>query len=182
MSERDAILGALAEARAVEAPEAFRQAAPDLPEIDLWASFQGRLSELGGRLVGPDELESLRRKPAVSDDALVNLAKRIGLEIVSDPWEAEVGVTQGDLAIAETGSVLVSCGSGRSRMASLAPPVHLVVMPRDAIVRSFEEAFERLADRTSVIITGPSRTADIEGVLVRGVHGPREVWVLPIEP
>jgi L-lactate dehydrogenase complex protein LldG len=70
----------------------------------------------------------------------------------------------------------VSAANGRSRLASLAPPVHIALV--EDIVGTLDEAIARIDGRTHVVITGTSRTADIEGVLVRGVHGPRKLFVV----
>lgn len=100
----------------------------------------------------------------------------------ADMWTAKVGITTADLAVAESGSLVLSAGKGRRRMASLSPELHIVLIRMNRIVATLEEALDRLGDRTSVLITGTSRTADIESVLVRGVHGPKEVWVVVLDP
>ena len=101
---------------------------------------------------------------------------------------AAMGVTGADYAIAETGSVVVIPRRGLSRLVSLLPPVHVaLVRPQDA-VEALEDVFvlRRLAyhkgnrDMGSYmnLITGPSRTADIEQKLVVGVHGPVEAHMV----
>lgn len=105
---------------------------------------------------------------------------------------ADFGVTGVDLAVAETGSLVLLSGSGRPRSTSLLPPYHVAVFDRGALVESlaqvgiFLEAWhEGEPDpwRGGVInvITGPSRTADIELTLTRGVHGPKEVHAIFVE-
>jgi L-lactate dehydrogenase complex protein LldG len=99
---------------------------------------------------------------------------------------ADLGVTGALLGVASSGSILTSAGESSSRLASLLPPTHLVVLPTDRLVAGFEELFAalpgHLGDASSgVLISGPSRTADIEMVLVRGVHGPRDMHVLLVE-
>ena len=74
-----------------------------------------------------------------------------------------------------------------ARLISLLPPAHIGVVPRDRILSGLDELFTILpnpAELTSsmVLITGPSRTADIEQILVRGVHGPGEITVVVVEP
>jgi L-lactate dehydrogenase complex protein LldG len=95
-----------------------------------------------------------------------------------------------DMAIAESGTMIVASGPGRARMASLLPPTHIALLPAERIVRTLPEAFDRLeqqfgatlfTDRSNlVLITGPSRTADIEQSLTLGVHGPRHVHAFVI--
>jgi L-lactate dehydrogenase complex protein LldG len=105
---------------------------------------------------------------------------------------ADLGVTGVDLAVAETGSLVLLSGSGRPRSTSLLPPYHVAVFGREALVESlaqvgvFLEAWHDGAPeawRGGVInvITGPSRTADIELTLTRGVHGPKEVHAIFVE-
>ncbi len=70
-------------------------------------------------------------------------------------------------------------------MISLLPPAHIAVVPRDRILTGLDELFDKVplpAERSSsmVLITGPSRTADIEQILVRGVHGPGELHVVVV--
>lgn len=96
---------------------------------------------------------------------------------------ATVGVTGAIAVLAETGSIVVMSGAGRPRLASLLPPVHVALVTRAQLVPSLGAW---LADRPAfpaesancVVITGPSRTADIEMTLTRGVHGPRSVHVV----
>ena len=105
---------------------------------------------------------------------------------------ADVGVTGVDLAIAETGSLVLRSGSGRPRSTSLLPPYHVAVFDRGALVESLaqvgvfleawhEEPSEVWRGGVINVITGPSRTADIELTLTRGVHGPKEVHAIFVE-
>jgi L-lactate dehydrogenase complex protein LldG len=70
-----------------------------------------------------------------------------------------------------------------ARLVSLLPPAHIAVVPVDRLLTGLDELFTLVpmpADRSSsmVLITGPSRTADIEQILVRGVHGPGQITVV----
>lgn len=96
---------------------------------------------------------------------------------------ADVGVTGCDAAIAETGSLVMFSAPGRSRTASLLPLVHLALLERAHIHFSMAEVLERYQDRlrtsaSCTLITGPSRTADIELTLTLGIHGPGRVAVI----
>ena len=86
----------------------------------------------------------------------------------------DFGITKADLGIAETGSFVLSDGGVPSRLAALAPWIHVALLEKDRIVDSVSSALEALdrSDPSQVIVTGPSKTADIEGVLIQGVHGP----------
>ena len=178
MDDREAIFADL--------PATGRKARLPLPQPplpahtseELWAIFEHRLEDLGGRIGTLADLEVILARPHLLD---LESASRLGLPSGGVPvWEAEVGVTTADVAIAETGSVLLATGPARGRLISLCPVVHVVIVPRERIVATLSEAFARLSDRTTVMITGPSRTADIEGVLVRGVHGPGDIVVIPV--
>ena len=96
--------------------------------------------------------------------------------------DAAVGITGAEYALADTGTLVVM-SSMESRLASLLPPVHIAVIESGRLLSGLDELLQREskpADRTAsmVLITGPSRTADIEQILVRGVHGPGELHVV----
>ena len=106
-------------------------------------------------------------------------------------FEAVAGITGVDFVLAETGSLVLSSVTEGSQLASLAPPVHIALYQRSQLIGSLDEVLARLpvprgpdeplAGRSVVFITGTSRTADIEQILVRGVHGPREVHAILVE-
>jgi L-lactate dehydrogenase complex protein LldG len=96
---------------------------------------------------------------------------------------AALGITSAELAVASTGSILVVPGPGHPRVASLLPAAHLAIVPVERLVAGFEDVIAALGDAASrssgpVLITGPSRTSDIEMTMVFGVHGPKAVRVL----
>jgi L-lactate dehydrogenase complex protein LldG len=96
---------------------------------------------------------------------------------------AQIGVTGCDAAIAETGSLVLLSGEGKPRTASLLPPIHLAIVRETDLRGSMDEFFrERAADIAGAacctVVTGPSRTADIELTLTLGVHGPGQVIVI----
>lgn len=107
-------------------------------------------------------------------------------------WSSEGGpieasqatITLAEALVAQTGSVFVSSGCG-GRGASVAAPVHIVVAAADQLVPDLDAAFARLGERGAqeknsmlCLITGSSRTADIEKILVMGAHGPRRLVVV----
>jgi L-lactate dehydrogenase complex protein LldG len=143
--------------------------------------------------LGVDVRQSLGREGfsvAVAPDADPDLAQRETHRTAAA--QAEIGVTGVDWALAETGTLVLVSGRGRPRSTSLLPATHVAVFGRDRLVESLEqvgimlEALHAEPARTmsgAVInfITGPSRTADIELTLTRGVHGPKEVHAIFVE-
>ena len=103
--------------------------------------------------------------------------------------QADMCVTGADWAIAETGSVVAQPRTGLSRLVSLTPQVHVAfVKPSDVVpdLESFFKIQKKLHHEGgwppyTNLITGPSRTADIEQTIVIGVHGPREVHMVILE-
>lgn len=94
---------------------------------------------------------------------------------------ADAGVTGADAALAETGSVVVSSGPGRSRLVSLLPPVHIALVPVSCLTSDILTwAAARSGDLPAsvTVISGPSKTADIEQTLAIGMHGPKRVIVI----
>ena len=100
-----------------------------------------------------------------------------------------LGLTGIDVALAETGTMILRSGPGRPRSTSLLPATHVAVFDRTALVETLVqvgvllEAWHTEEASGAVInfITGPSRTADIELTLTRGVHGPKEVHAIFVE-
>ncbi|MCC5839174.1 MAG: LUD domain-containing protein [Opitutales bacterium] len=85
----------------------------------------------------------------------------------------EFGITRASGGIAETGSLILTDGDTPARLAALAPWIHVAVLDPAAIFRTVEAAVATFGNDPSIIfVTGPSKTADIEGILIEGVHGP----------
>jgi L-lactate dehydrogenase complex protein LldG len=104
---------------------------------------------------------------------------------LAEAEQAIVGISGAQAAIAETGTIVVASGTGRSRLVSLLPPVHVALVPGRRIyptLPSFLAANPGVVLEASnvVLVTGPSRTADIEMTLTHGVHGPREVHAIVV--
>jgi L-lactate dehydrogenase complex protein LldG len=100
--------------------------------------------------------------------------------------DLDLGITGADAGIAESGSVVLSHGPGRPRMASLVPRVHIALLEVDMIERTISHWAHRnpeMAANTAnlVVVTGPSRTADIEQQLNLGVHGPRHLHIVVLK-
>ncbi|HEY1343048.1 MAG TPA: lactate utilization protein [Bryobacteraceae bacterium] len=98
---------------------------------------------------------------------------------------AGLGITSADYALGDTGTIVLLSSPEEARMISLLPPAHIAIVPRTRILTGLDELFTVLPDparqsSSMVLITGPSRTADIEQILVRGVHGPGEISVIVV--
>jgi L-lactate dehydrogenase complex protein LldG len=95
------------------------------------------------------------------------------------------GVSEALYGLVDTGSVVLAASPEEPRARSLLPPVHVSLLREDRLLRGLDELFARLADRLPsalAIVTGPSRSADIEQKLAVGVHGPGEVHVVLLAP
>jgi L-lactate dehydrogenase complex protein LldG len=120
------------------------------------------------------------------------LAEKLGLPClrtepsyaVADLESRCAAITGCDALVAQTGSVLVSAGSAGGRALSVLPPHHVVVARRSQLVPDLAAALQ-LARKTYApnwpsflsLITGPSRTGDIERILVLGAHGPKKLTI-----
>jgi len=95
------------------------------------------------------------------------------------------GITKASAAIAESGTIVLKDSETAGRLAALAPWVHVAVIEETDIVATVGEAIARFGDDPSILFaTGPSKTADVEGILIEGVHGPgvQVGFVLPGQP
>jgi L-lactate dehydrogenase complex protein LldF len=159
----------------------------------LAARFTEELTALGGKVYLmqmedlPGRLRDLLNSRGIQR-VLVDDAGAIYLGDVSAVREPDpavrAGVTGALVGIAESGSLVLVSGEGQTLTASLLPEIHIAVLKVSAIVPGLEEALRRPELRTAaagVIVTGPSRTADIEMTLTIGVHGPGELHVFLID-
>ncbi len=107
-------------------------------------------------------------------------------ELRQAAFTVEAGITGGDYAIAETGTLVVHPRRGLSRLISLAPPRHIAIIERGRVLPSLDELF--ILERETLLrgelpssmnlISGPSRTGDIEATIVHGIHGPLEAYLV----
>lgn len=98
----------------------------------------------------------------------------------------EVGVTGTLGGIASTGSLILWPDASEPRLMSLAPPIHIAILEADRIYATFAEAVQqgewsKQMPTNALLISGPSKTADIEQTLAYGIHGPQQLIVLIIE-
>ena len=100
--------------------------------------------------------------------------------------QAQAGITGADFGIAESATIGIIHNKDQARLVSLAPILHIAILPVDRIVPVYEQVMEKVFGRKGqypsqfVFITGPSMTGDIQGVLFKGMHGPRKVIVILI--
>jgi L-lactate dehydrogenase complex protein LldG len=107
-------------------------------------------------------------------------------ELLKAMENVEIGITWTDYAVAETGSLVLLSSPGRSRSVSLLPDVHIAILPMDKLYDTRVEVFKLLTPqmklhRSVTLISGPSKTGDIDGKLNVGVHGPKKVFVILLE-
>lgn len=179
-----------------------------LPKVDIEeriASFRTRIEALAGKTYAARSVEDAREyaagiiagRSAVASNAPIlrecGITALPGVRTnVTGPEElrtlcatAAVGVTAADYALADTGTIVLLSSQQEARMISLLPPIYIAIVERARLLTSLDELLALLprpAEQTSsmVLITGPSRTADIEQILVRGVHGPGEIHVVVV--
>jgi L-lactate utilization protein LutC len=102
-------------------------------------------------------------------------------------FAADLGITSVDWAVAETGTLALCSLPGQGRVVSLLPPNFLAILEPSQIVPDLFDLFDRLEEQKDdlpsnvVLVTGPSKTGDIELKLTTGVHGPGNVHVLVVE-
>lgn len=132
--------------------------------------------------------------PGLSEQSLASIgaeAEKKGVRIVRDNLRAclkelSVGLTRGDLGIADTASVVMSDRGEDGRLASMLSEIHVIAVPKSKIVPdsyAAEDYLQRVFSEPmyTTFISGCSRTSDIERVLTLGVHGPLELHVALLE-
>jgi L-lactate dehydrogenase complex protein LldG len=173
----------------------------DYPQ-DQITEFRGKFSELNGELLEAGSLGLLAEKLQLlmagmkniilqNDAAIEQLAGKAapeaGRTVLStvapdnDTFAAfDAGISRCEFLVARTGSIFLSTGSAGGRRLSVLPPVHIVLAGRNQLVASLDDVFSRewsknLSASYGTLITGPSRTSDIEKQLVLGAHGPKRL-------
>jgi len=128
----------------------------------------------------------------IGKEVLANRPDNIQLldyEQSMESWKVEffskvsAGLTTTKGAIAETGSLILWPTVQEPRLMSLVPPIHIAVLDADTLYDTFAQAMQEQSwadamPTNALLISGPSKTADIEQVLAYGVHGPKELVVI----
>ena len=185
-----------------DAEENHRMIPPVLPLDNLIVNFQTNLEAVGGsftlagsRKAASDTITKIianlaAERISISDSPLVKSLMPAGgdLDVTENAsaeylFESDLGVTEAQWAIAETGTLVLESDVENHRLTSLVPPVHICVLRAGNLRQTLGEILEltsRNLSRTVTFITGASRTSDIELTLAIGVHGPGELHVIVI--
>ena len=166
-------------ARAVESSVATLASLDDLP--DAIADY-----------LAQHNLPATLRVAPHDDLTPVDWAKRPTLSVSAGPSDGKdaVSVTRAFAGIAETGTLMLEAGPQAPTTLHFLPETHIVVLKRSEIVGAYEDAWDRLRDkigpdgmlsRVVNMITGPSRTGDIEQTIELGAHGPLRLHILILE-
>lgn len=162
-----------------------------------WIALGGTLDfcaveELPARILGLLRVRAIESIAAWEEDqlppGLLRALREAGIAIGTSPDpHLKAGVSAALAGVAETGSLLIHAGRGRPLTASLLPELHIAVLEEGLIYANLPQVFHLREVReasSAVLISGPSRTADIELTLTIGVHGPKElhVFVTPSSP
>ncbi len=149
--------------------EEMRQALVRLRDAEGWKRVAGHSGDLTNAICPALNLPLLRTDRAYD---------------VAELETCDAGISECDALVAQTGSILVASRSAGGRALSVLPPHHIVFARREQLVADLPAAFDLLkrkyADNyPSMIsfITGPSRTGDIERILVLGAHGPKKLSI-----
>ena len=194
-------LPALAEIRKVMPPvgpvfedqlELFKKNATDL-RVDF--QVMSNTDELLSRLYGLRDGENWKRIAAHEGELTGTVVSGLQLPVLftnrafekCDLAQCDAGISECDALVAQTGSVLLTSRSAGGRALSCLPPHHVVLARREQMVPDLSAAFELLSRKYTVnypsmisFITGPSRTGDIERILVLGAHGPKRLTVFMV--
>lgn len=188
------------------APEVWPRQKPDTTV--LADRFESELKAVHGELIRCGTMEQARKKLAelieqagwttmgvMYRPICCDAVKELDSKMVQWPkanWppvemaDLSVSLVAADVLLADTGSSLIACPTGEDRLLCYLPPACIIIARTDQLFEHLPAAWEgvarRLADRELsgefVIVTGPSRTSDIEKTLILGVHGPKRLVVI----
>lgn len=168
------------------------------PEGSLPETFAREFTRVNGKFIfcrnGNDAADQLKklinahkwRNVYATESFPLSLLERGKVPVITNLDEytnADVSITNCEALIARTGTIVVSSGHESSRKLTVFPPVHVVIAKPDQLFFDLDNAIKHLKAKfggkfPSIIslITGPSRTADIEKTLVLGAHGPKDLF------
>ncbi|HEY9113918.1 MAG TPA: LUD domain-containing protein [Bacteroidales bacterium] len=183
----------------VDFSKSILQEMKELPEVE----FALNLNNVGGIFVYcenekmfTEHLQTLIKHKKwksvyTQDDKLFNLLTQTNISVDTDPANFNnqvAGVTRCEFLVARFGSVVVSSALSSGRRMFVYPEVHIVYSTSSQVVKELKDALTGLKNKYSdgfpsqiTMITGPSRTADIEKTLVMGAHGPKELYVFMVD-
>jgi L-lactate dehydrogenase complex protein LldG len=169
----------------------------------LDVNFAQEFTKVGGQFVYcEDETDLVQTLSALAtendwqevfcvDPSLQYLLTQAGIPFQADEesfHDLKIGITGCEFLIARLGSIMVSSRQDSGRKLNVYPEVHVVIANTSQLVPDLKDALQGIRERYSgripslvSVITGPSRTADIEKTLVMGAHGPRELFVFLTE-
>jgi L-lactate dehydrogenase complex protein LldG len=190
--------------RIARPPRHPRPAFADLIGADREARLIRCLEDQGATVVSissfsalPDAVVGLLASPPPAPRLVLAGDPRLGAlhwpaGVAPEVWTAGqtlgdgfAALTHAEAAVAETGTIVLASSAASPASLAFLPEVHLVAVRRDTIFGAFEEAFAAIAGaapgrlpRAINLVSGPSRTGDIGGRIVRGAHGPRRLGVI----
>jgi L-lactate dehydrogenase complex protein LldG len=176
-------------------PDEVYNSEKDIPEI----IFANQLKLMAGKFVFAENIKELQEQLYsiyikekwesifCLDKKLIEVFESTEIKFTKktqDFDKMKAGITSCEYLVARFGSVVVSSKQESGRRMNIFPPVHIVIAYSYQIVMEPEDALEKIRNKYKdnipsliSVITGPSRTADIEKTLVMGAHGPKELYV-----
>ena len=165
-----------------------RQQPHSTQQAEVWQQFTQQFKAVSGEIVsGLDALaDFLQQEQAINGYLAPELATSVGAKLKQHSIAFETvlhdtriddyafGITRAAGVIAETGTIILKESSTSSRLGALAPWIHVALFDHNSkLYPTLIEAIADFGDDPYVVfVTGPSKTADVEGILIEGVHGP----------
>ncbi len=184
---------------AIDAGHNFYRTTDEIPEVQFAHNFTENGGEFIFCLNAAELIESIHRLAESKDwHHLFVWEKKLQDLFIQQQFKkcrigrsldkADAGVTGCEALIARTGSILLSSSQMEGRGLSIYPPAHVVIATVNQIVNDVDDGLALIKDRYDdhppsliTLVSGPSQTADIEKTLVKGAHGPRELYVFLID-
>jgi L-lactate dehydrogenase complex protein LldG len=171
-------------------------------EIERFLNEIKKLSGVGQRLSSNGIADALKilvdeqnirkatawKTPFLKQLRIAEILQTLNVEFVSsnadkhEMAKCDLGITEADFILPETGTLVLRSSSEKPRAASLLPRVHLTIIRPEMLRADMHQVFAEAKDsHYLVFITGPSRTADIELTVTLGVHGPKNLYVWMVD-